>query len=99
MQHDNLNEWLNKRAAPRAPKDLAERIVHAAAMAPKINHQTLWASIWKETLSMLVIPHPSVAVAAGVVLGVLIGMHASDGLSVLQQDWSSFLEINEGGWL
>ncbi|MFA5592667.1 MAG: hypothetical protein WC989_05080 [Micavibrio sp.] len=98
MQHDDLERILLNRAAPPAPRrDLPERIIGAAlqSMPQNLRPQNLWA----EFLSMFAMPHPSVAVAAGIILGVMAGLQAADGLFVLQQDWSSFLEINEGGWL
>lgn len=97
MQHDDLNELLAKRKTPPARKDLAERIIHAALQHPQ--NKARGADIWNDVMAMLAIPHPSVAVAAGIVLGLMMGIQASDGLSILQQDWSSFLVINEGGWL
>ncbi len=97
MQHDDLNELLAKRKTPSARKDLAERIIHATLQHPQ--NKARAADIWNDVMGMLAIPHPSVAVAAGIVLGLMMGIQASDGLSILQQDWSSFLVINEGGWL
>lgn len=97
MQHDDMNDLLNRRKNPPARSGLAERIIHAALQHPQEKMRA--SDVWNEILAMLAIPHPSVAVAAGIVLGLMMGMEASDGLSILQQDWSSFLVINEGGWL
>ena len=100
MQHDDneMNMILSRRAAPpKARTDLAERIIHAAVST--VQERPRAQNFWNELMTMLAIPHPSVAVAAGVVLGLVMGVQASDGLTVLQQDWSSFLYINEGGWL
>ncbi len=98
MQQDELDTMLSRRAgAAKARPDLAERIIHAA-LADLPNRQKI-QTFWQEVFSMLVIPHPSVAVATGIVLGVVMGFQASDGLTILQQDWSSFLYVNEGGWL
>lgn len=98
MQHDDLNGLLTRRAAPPKPREgLAESIIHAALTHPRARQQAL--GFWNELMNMFAFPHPSVAVAAGVVFGLVMGIQASDGLFLLQQDWSSFLDINEGGWL
>ena len=98
MQHDELSEWLSQRQTPKAQPDLAERIIFAAISQPqeKPRGAGTW---WNDILSMFVLPHPSVALTTGILLGIALGVQASDGLTVLQQDWSSFLYINEGGWL
>jgi len=98
MQDNDLNILLSRRAAPpRASSDLAERIIHKAVT--QLRESPRVQGFWNELLAMFAIPHPSVAVAAGIVLGLMVGVQASDGLTVLQQDWSSFLYVNEGGWL
>jgi len=86
-----------RRAAPPRPRaDLAERIIHAALSAAQVKPS---ARLWDDFMAMFMVPHPSVAVAAGVFIGLALGIEASDGLTILQQDWSSFLYVNEGGWL
>jgi hypothetical protein len=98
QRDDELNNLLNKRAVPpRARADLAERIIHAAISQTQERPRA--QNFWNELMQMFAIPHPSVAVAAGIILGLMMGIQAGDGLAVLQQDWSSFLYINEGGWL
>lgn len=97
MQHDELDRLLSQRSVPRPRADLAERIIHAAVS--HIQERPRAKGFWNELLDMLVLPHPSVAVAAGVILGLVVGAQAGDGLFILQQDWSSFLYVNEGGWL
>lgn len=97
QQHDDLDILLKRRAAPQPQNDLAERIIHAAVSQMQRRAQT--GGFWSEILSMLLIPHPSVAVATGIILGLVIGAQAGDGLFILQQDWASFLYVNEGGWL
>ncbi len=99
MQHDNLNEWLNKRMTPKVRPDLAERIIFTALHSGQEPPPAAWGAIWKDLMSMVVIPHPSVVVATGIILGIVIGMQTGEGLSMLEQDWSSFLDVNEGGWL
>lgn len=101
MQQDDNNDLailLSRRAAPPdAAPDLAERIIRKAMTQMRENPRA--QNLWNELLAMFAIPHPSVAVAAGIILGLMVGVQASDGLTVLQQDWSSFLYVNEGGWL
>lgn len=99
QQHTNEAEMiLARRAAPPASRaDLAERIIHAAVST--LQDRPRAVSLWNEFLSMFALPHPSVAVATVIILGIAIGSQAGDGLFVLQQDWSSFLYVNEGGWL
>lgn len=97
MHHDELDIILGRRAVPKPRTDLAERIIHAAVS--QIQERPRRNSFWNELLAMFAIPHPSVAVAAGVIIGIVVGLQAGDGLSALQQDWSSFLYVNEGGWL
>jgi hypothetical protein len=97
MQHDDLNNWLGNRAMPKRRPDLAERIIYAAMS--QVQESPVIMGFWNEMRGMFAIPHPSVALAAGIVLGLMMGVQASDGLFVLDQDWSSFLVINEGGWL
>lgn len=98
MQHDELDTMLLRRAAPPSPRrNFAEDIIHAALTHPRARAQAL--TFWGEFTSMFAIPHPSVAVAAGIILGLVMGVQAGDGMTLLQQDWTSFLDINEGGWL
>ncbi len=97
MQQDDLDNMLMRRAAaPKAPSGLAERIITQALLnMPRVTRK----SFWEELGFMFALPHPRVAIAAGVILGIAMGVQAGDGLTMLQQDWSSFLYINEGGWL
>jgi hypothetical protein len=74
---------------------LPDQIIHAASLAPRIQGQ----SVWGEVLSMFALPHPSVAMAACIMFGIAAGAQFADGLSFLQQDWTSFLYISDGGWL
>jgi len=98
MEHDDINDFLKHRATPPRPSDgLAERIIHAAIS--HVQERPRIQGFWNEVMAMFVLPHPSVVVATSIVLGVVMGIQAGDGLAVLQQDWSSFLDINEGGWL
>jgi hypothetical protein len=97
MQHDELDNMLARRAVVTPRDGLAERIIHAAVS--QIQERPRVLGFWNEVMNMFAIPHPSVAVAAGIIIGLVVGIQAADGLFVLQQDWSSFLEVNEGGWL
>lgn len=98
MEHDDIDTVLAKRmSVPAARADLAERIIHRAIAAMPLPVRS--GTVWTDMLSMLALPHPSVLVAASVILGLMFGVQAGDGLFSLQQDWTSFLDINEGGWL
>ena len=98
MLHDEngiMNMLENRKPAPSPRPDLADRIIHAALSHVPARRPGFWG----ELAAMFALPHPSVAIAAGVVLGLVLGIQAGDGLLVFQDDWSSFLYINEGGWL
>jgi len=96
MEHDNdLNNLLKNRFAPQVPKDLAERIIFQAVS----NLPQPARNFWNELSSMFTLPHPSYVMAVAIVIGLVVGLQAGDGLAMLGQDWSSFLDINEGGWL
>lgn len=96
MQGDDFETILARRAAPpRPPAGFADRIIRAAQERPRLSPQTMW----EEFASMFALPHPSVAFAACILFGVAAGVQFSDGMTTLQQDWSSFLYISEGGWL
>ncbi len=98
MQHnDDMIPFLSRRQVPpKASPDLAARIIHAAVSQVSVRVRP---GFWGELMAMFALPHPSVAITAGVFLGLALGLQASDGLFALQDDWSSFLYINEGGWL
>lgn len=96
MEQDELDGVLKRRYAPAAPKDLAERIIHAAVSGIQM---TPSRNIWAEMAAMFALPHPRVVVAMVVLIGVVVGFQTGDGLAPLGQDWSSFLDIDEGGWL
>lgn len=97
MEHDELNRVIAHRYAPQAPSNLAERIIHAAMM--DVQAGGMPRNLWAEIGAMFALPHPSVVMATIVIFGVVIGIQAGDSLIPLGQDWSSFLDINEGGWL
>lgn len=97
MEQDDMEQVMRRRHRPAAPADLAERIIHAAVMG--IQERAIPRNIWAEIGAMFAVPHPRVVVAMSVLIGVVVGFQAADGLVPLGQDWSSFLYINEGGWL
>lgn len=99
MEHDDIDLMLSKRAVPpKARADLSERIIHAAVAGIQEKPRK-YSTLWSDLMGMLVVPHPSVVVATAIILGLAVGIQAGDDLFSLQQDWSSFLDINEGGWL
>lgn len=97
-QQDKLSEMLRARyMPPQAPSNLAERIIHAAMQ--DLQARQMPRNLWAEISVMFALPHPSVVMATLVIFGVVVGIQAGDSLIPLGQDWSSFLDINEGGWL
>ena len=97
MEQDELDGLMRRRYAPKAPKDLAERIIHAAISG--IQDIQAPRNIWAEIGMMFALPHPRVVVAMSILIGVVIGFQTGDGLAPLGQDWFSFLDVNEGEWL
>lgn len=96
MEHDDVTKLLSARHTPRAPAGLAERIIFEAVSRIQVLPKR---SFWNEFAAMFALPHPSVVLASGVIVGLVMGLQAGDGLTTLGQDWTSFLDINEGGWL
>lgn len=96
MEHDDVNTLLSKRYSPAAPQGLAEKIIFKAVTSIQVLPKR---SFWNEFGAMFALPHPAVVLACGVILGLVMGLQAGDGLTMLNQDWSSFLDVNEGGWL
>lgn len=96
MEQGDINALLSKRYSPKAPQGLAEQIIFRAVSSMQVLPKR---SFWNEFAAMFALPHPTVVLACGVLLGLAMGLQAGDGLTMLGQDWSSFLDINEGGWL
>lgn len=97
-----ITRILSARAAPPPPPaDLNARIIAAAAQGREysVRRAPFWAQIVSDVQAMIVLPNPRLALAACLVFGIVAGVQAGEGLSILTQDWSAFLEINEGGWL
>lgn len=97
MEQGEMERIMRRRYRPAAPAGLAERIIFAAVS--NIQERAMPRNIWAEIGAMFVLPHPRVVMAMSVLVGVVVGFQAGDGLVPLGQDWSSFLYINEGGWL
>ena len=97
MEQDELEGLMTRRYMPKAPKDLAERIIHAAISG--IQDLPAPRNIWAEMGAMFALPHPRVVIAMSILIGVVVGFQTGDGLVPLGQDWSSFLDIDEGAWL
>jgi hypothetical protein len=95
MEQDNMHPMMKNRYMPHVPHDLAERIIFQAVSTVPQRPRNFWA----EFTAMFTLPHPSYVMAVAIVLGLAVGLQAGDGLNMLGQDWSSFLDINEGGWL
>ncbi len=94
--HD-LDQLLMKRTSPRAPHDLAERIVHRAVRTPQATRPT-FGGIMNECLSFFVIPRPALAFGLCLMIGMFSGwattQHADADddtqtldMVVIEEDW------------
>ncbi|MCB9989653.1 MAG: hypothetical protein H6868_10045 [Rhodospirillales bacterium] len=91
QNNDNLDTILMQRRVPvMASPGLAGRII-AQAVARK---QPSW---WEELADMFALPRPAVAFATALVLvaGLALGWEAEGFYWLTQEDWGSFLYINE----
>ena len=93
--HD-LNNILLRRAAPRAPYDLADRILYRAVRTPQSATPFTLRSLARECLSLLVIPRPALAFSLCLMIGLFGGwaatQSADDAMQVLDmavvgEDW------------
>lgn len=92
---NDLERLLNKRAMPKAPGNLAHRIVEAAAERKARKGMNLW----EEVMAMFVIPRPAYAFGLTILLGLFVGFGVGGDITTYTGDWDSFLIIDEGGWL
>lgn len=94
--HD-LDQVLMKRAAPRAPHDLAERIIHRAVRTPQTARPRL-GGILSECLSFLVVPRPALAFGLCLMIGMFSGWATTRNadaddttqtldMVVIEEDW------------
>ncbi len=70
--HD-IDALLARRAAPRAPHDLADRIVYRAVRTPQAAASPAWRAVLGECLSFLVIPRPALAFGFCLMIGLFSG--------------------------
>ncbi|MEM6780522.1 MAG: hypothetical protein AAF569_01515 [Pseudomonadota bacterium] len=94
--NDDLNQLLNKKYAPDAPSNLAYRIIDAA----KNRKNKKPRNVWEELSWMFIVPRPALALGVSVLIGLMIGFQGGSVLDTsLYSDWTSFLIVDEGGWL
>ena len=95
--HD-LDPLLMQRAVPRAPHDLADRIVYRAVRTPQVTRLTL-RGIVSECMSFLVIPRPALAFGLCLMIGLFSGWASTQDadagdtttqvldMVVIEEDW------------
>lgn len=93
MMEDNsaLDKLLSERAEPPASPGLAARII-AAAQEKK---RPLWHIIMDELNALVLLPKPSYALAACLVVGIVFGLQAETFIALSQEEWGSFLYVEE----
>lgn len=97
MLMDELDQILLKRAVPEVPHDLSGRIIRQAR-AHQLSPRP-FRSLFLEIMDFIVLPRPAYAMAFSLCVAMIVGFEAAGGLAFAQQDWSSFLMIDEGEWL
>ncbi|QQG36943.1 MAG: hypothetical protein HYS17_04005 [Micavibrio aeruginosavorus] len=101
-EQQDIDDILARRAPVAARPDLAERIIHAAARAPR---QPLGLfspqGFMHEALSCFLIPRPALSLAACLLIGVTGGWMTatSQTVSYDESEMLNLVVINEEGWL
>lgn len=95
MDDYNLDDQLKNRYVPKARGDLADRIIRMS----RESGISFRAFLWTEIRSMFLLPNPAYSLAFSVVLGLLIGLEFSGEYGALENEFLSFLNIEEGDWL
>ena len=88
--HD-LDHILMRRAAPRAPHDLADRILYRAVRTPQAAAPLTVRGLVGECLSLLVIPRPALAFSLCLMIGLFGGWAATQGVDA--DDTTQILDI------
>lgn len=95
--HD-LETALMRRVVPKAPDDLANRIIYRAVRTPQTVAAMTWRGVVNECLSFLVIPRPAVAFGFCLMIGLFSGWAATQNadaddttqainMVVIEEDW------------
>ncbi len=92
---DDLDRVLCKRCTPQTPHGLAQRII-AQAAARSVRAPM---GVMDEIAFMFMVPRPAFALGLSVLLGLFIGFEAGGLTTLADQDFTSFLVVDEGGWL
>lgn len=85
---DELEVMMQKRATPKAPPELAERIIARARMQPSA-HQNPVAAGWmglENLLDNLLLPRPQWAFGFVLALGIALGMNIGQSSAYAQDD-------------
>ena len=96
VPHD-LEQALALRAAPRAPHDLAERIIYRAVRTPQAERPT-WRGVLAECLALFLVPRPMLAFGLCLMIGVFSGWAVTQSadadddtqmldMTVIEEDW------------
>lgn len=72
----DIDSLLMKRAAPRAPHDLPERILYRAARTPQTVRMTM-RGIFDELLSFIAVPRPVLTFGLCLMIGMFSGWSVS----------------------
>lgn len=95
--HD-LETLLMRRAVPKAPDDLADRIVYRAVRTPQAAAPT-WRGIVNECLSFLVIPRPALAFGFCLMIGLFSGWAATQDADADDTTQAINMVVIEEEWL
>lgn len=95
--HD-LDQVLMKRAVPRAPHDLAERIIHCAVRTPQVARPTL-GDLLNECLSFFVVPRPALAFGLCLMIGMFSGWATTRNADAADDTQTLDIVVIEEDWL
>ncbi|MCB1531175.1 MAG: hypothetical protein H6853_00330 [Rhodospirillales bacterium] len=95
MDDYDLDDRLKSRYVPKATGDLADRIIRMSRQRTASARVFLWTEI----RNMFLLPDPAYAFAVSAVLGLLLGLGFSGEYVGLENEFLSFLNIEEGDWL
>lgn len=98
--HD-IEHILMQRATPRAPHDLADRILYRASRTPQMTRLT-WKGMMGECLSLLMIPRPALAFGLCLTIGVFggwVGTQSANAETVTDNTQAVDMVVIEENWL
>ena len=95
--HD-LDQLLMKRASPRTPHDLAERIIHRAVRTPQTPLPT-FGSVLNECLSFFALPRPALAFGLCLMVGMFSGWATTQNADADDDTQTLDMVVIEEDWL